>query len=94
MNADFHETELHNRLSQMLKMPKYLELLYQLDIEESVIREKLAEYVDCIKHWPQQYLTEQKSNNEDYNIDKIVDIEENIWAPYFGFKGDHLIFSR
>lgn len=84
----------------MLQKPKYVEILYQLNLDIGHVREKLVEYISRIKHWPSQYLQQQKrentteSNNihRDYDITKIVDIEENIWSPYYGFKGTIMFF--
>lgn len=79
----------------MMQSPRYVELLYQLDLDINHVKEKLAEYILRIKKWPEQYLkqqtvtnkTQQSNGHAGCDVTKIVDIEENIWSPYYGFKG-------
>lgn len=85
------EKTLEDRLDEMLQTSKYVELLYRLDLDIVHIKEKLVEYTSRIKRWPGQYLKQQSTLDEKqgtrFEISDIIDIEENIWSPYFGFKG-------
>ena len=85
-------------MNKLLQEPKFLEMFYQLDIDENQIASKLKEYLPSIEKWSKTYLRSTKTGLADSNnvyINDIVDIEENIWSPFLGFKGNcfYLIFT-
>ncbi|XP_047126178.1 DNA replication ATP-dependent helicase/nuclease DNA2 isoform X2 [Hydra vulgaris] len=100
-NNLFSKFELEKQAQKMLCSTKFIELLYSLDIDEKKILLKLEEYYSSISDWQTSLLNPsgkeiyfktgqefQSSNDNAFvHINRIIDIEENIWAPRLGLKG-------
>ena len=90
-NLDYTADALQNQMNELLQQQKFLETFYQLDINENQIAEKLKIYLPAIEEWSKSYLqsgtNRNTSNESNISVGKIVDIEENIWSPFLGFKG-------
>ena len=81
--------ELVNKMNELLQQTKVLETLYMLDIDEIHIASKLKEYLPQIELWRRNYIQNHNETAEEDkpHIENIVDIEENVWSPFLGFKG-------
>ena len=85
--------DLITKMNELLQQTKVLETLYILDIDENQIASKLKEYLPQIGLWKRNYLQDTQASGDESkpSITKVVDIEENVWSPYLGFKGRKLI---
>ena len=92
--------DLEMRARENLKNPKYLESLNVLGIDINDIIEKQKEYYYSLERWSNQFMSDchtdidfkiGQEKDDDYltsaHIDNVIDIEENIWSPYYGLKG-------
>ena len=81
-------------------MLQYLESLYAINADETEMLTKMREYFSPINDWSRQFLGSPYGHEMDFkiegskdeapttvHIDKIIDIEENIWSPLLGLKG-------
>ena len=85
-----------------------LESLYILESQEDEILSRIKEYLKPIHEWFNMFIhndqgseMEFKVGSETHNDDKvklavkeIVDIEENIWSPSYGLKGNLCDFKE
>ena len=97
----FSEKELEKQAKKMLCSPKYIELLYSIDKDETQMLSNMQEYFSSIADWKNSFLNPsgkeiyfktgqeyQSENNSAFvHIQRVIDIEENIWAPCLGLKG-------
>eukprot|EP00111_Clytia_hemisphaerica_P000398 TCONS_00001102-protein len=88
-NNKFEMKDLVTKMNELLQQTKVLETLYTLDIDEQQIASKLKEYLPQVGLWKRNYLQDSQTSADESkpSITNIVDIEENVWSPYLGFKG-------
>lgn len=98
---DCHIDDIEKTALKNMQSPKYLEQLSILNADIPDIVEMQKEYYASLQKWSKQFMNGGKGveidfkfgdeKGEEYTtsvcIDKIVDIEENIWSPYYGLKG-------
>jgi len=86
---------LAQKVKELLQEQKYLETFYILDVDEIHITSKLQAYLPQIEAWSKSYFQadsgQQTISNTSAPITEIIDIEENIWSPFMGFKGNQLV---
>ena len=79
------------KVKELLLEAKYLETLYVLNVDENHISSKLMAYLPQIEAWSKSYFKTDSDKqiipSSSSSISDIVDIEENIWSPFLGFKG-------
>lgn len=75
-------------MNELLAEPKFLETFYQVDTDEMEMASKVKEYLPQIQLWSKKFLNKNQCQETSTPvITDVVDIEENIWSPYLGFKG-------
>ena len=76
-------------MNELLYQPKFLEIFYQVDTDEIEMASKLKEYLTPIQFWSKNFLSKENYHEKASRpvITEVVDIEENVWSPYLGFKG-------
>ncbi len=70
--------------------------LYQCNIDESTAISALQEHIGTLSKWGSEFvgrpprLAKKSDNNNAYlgTINKVLDIEERIWSPMYGIKGN------
>lgn len=82
--------DIVGKMNELLHQPKFLETFYQVDTDEMEMADKLKEYLTQIQMWNASFMG--KGNSQQTTLTKpvltdVIDIEENIWSPYLGFKG-------
>ncbi|KAG1656161.1 DNA replication ATP-dependent helicase/nuclease DNA2 [Nymphon striatum] len=65
---------------------KNLHEIYGHGLTEEDVKSQMKKYVPHIFAWSSKYLSNFQ-NNVDFEIKKIIDIEENYWCPNYGIKG-------
>lgn len=99
----FSADKLERKARENLTTIKYLDSLYAIGIDETQILDKIRQYYVPMETWWKDFLSnssgkvmefktgEQSKKDDDsitsLHIDKIVDIEENVWSPTYGLKG-------
>lgn len=68
----------------------YISDIYFADLSLDEIREELDARLPLLKSIVEKYLISKKNdnNNESIHISRLLDIEESIWSPRFGLKGN------
>ncbi|KAF8982827.1 Tripartite DNA replication factor [Haplosporangium bisporale] len=95
---DFSTKVMESRIDGLLE--NHLKELYLINESVDVARDALREQIPSCQLWARRFLrstpsndsivTEHLGQNTDsrcLSINKILDIEENIWSPTFGLKG-------
>ena len=84
--------DIVGKMNELLHQPKFLEIFYQVDTDEIEMADKLKEYLTQIQMWNTNFVSKENSQQNHAPLTKpvltdVIDIEENIWSPYLGFKG-------
>ena len=82
--------DIVGKMNELLHQPKFLETFYQVDTDEIEMADKLKEYLTQIQMWNTSFGSKGNSHENSLTkpvLTKVIDIEENIWSPYLGFKG-------
>ncbi|ORZ27847.1 DNA replication factor Dna2-domain-containing protein [Lobosporangium transversale] len=97
---DFSTESMEARLDDIIKL--HLNDLCLISESIDVARERISELIPACQDWARKYLrnspcaeaivdnTMGHTLNNEYSllcVNKILDIEENIWSPMFGLKG-------
>ncbi|KAF9434804.1 Tripartite DNA replication factor [Entomortierella beljakovae] len=100
ISNDFSTESMKNTVDKVIKL--HFNDLYLVNESLDVAREKLSEFIPSCQEWARQYLKSKPSSSGDIHqtttqardgeskmlcVNKILDIEENIWSPMFGLKG-------
>ncbi|XP_066591181.1 DNA replication ATP-dependent helicase/nuclease DNA2 isoform X2 [Prorops nasuta] len=82
-------------MKKVLKSPDVIKTLYANNIDIDSFKEEIAAFIPKIHQFIQHYMEGQKSleiskssNNYQGKIQKVHDIEESVWLPRMGLKGN------
>ena len=83
--------DIVEKMNELLHQPKFLETFYQVDTDEMEMADKVKEYLTPIQMWNSNFVSkgsyQQNTALTKPVLTDVIDIEENIWSPYLGFKG-------
>lgn len=83
--------DIVGKMNELLHQPKFLETFYQVDTDEIEMADKVKQYLTQIQMWNTNFVS--KGNSQQSApltkpvLTEVIDIEENIWSPFLGFKG-------
>ncbi|XP_076067685.1 DNA replication ATP-dependent helicase/nuclease DNA2-like [Oratosquilla oratoria] len=90
-----NQARLQQLVDNLMSQSNMVRDMYGLELSEETVREEVLKYIPHIHRWANTYLKKdagkfqaqpaQKAWNG--RIEKIQDIEENLWSPKFGVKG-------
>lgn len=85
----YSKTELNNLLIDLLKQKKIINQLYECDLDEEAVLKETAVYLSSIEKWLRDNVVNQSKNLvKNLHIGEIHDIEESIWSPKYGIRGN------
>ncbi|XP_015607764.1 DNA replication ATP-dependent helicase/nuclease DNA2 [Cephus cinctus] len=83
--------EISQLANATLRSWQVVNMLYSSGMSTNECKKRIAEYITRIDEFIQRYIKEKKPKNPDNNFDgkieKVHEIEENIWLPKLGIKG-------
>lgn len=88
--GSFLKADLKNLLIDLLKQKKIINQLYECNLDEDEVLKETEIYLSSIEKWIKENTTNGSSVRKDKNfhVNRIHDIEESIWSPKYGIKGN------
>ncbi|KAJ3103808.1 Tripartite DNA replication factor [Phlyctochytrium planicorne] len=85
VKMDFSVNVIEREIDAILK--KSVADLYNVSLTESAARQFMIDYIPNLQKWSAEHLKGQEGMPTKV-ISKVLDIEEHIWSPMFGLKGN------
>ena len=94
-NKKFDLAAINKVITEILLEPTFIHDMYTINVTPEAVREEIETYVPQLMNWCNKYLllTDKTmgangfKKNQDFQITRILDIEENLWSPRYGLKG-------
>ncbi|KAI9738683.1 MAG: Tripartite DNA replication factor [Cirrosporium novae-zelandiae] len=86
---------LHGIIESLI--PKHLEKLYEIHVQIPDAVEHLQSKMPALSGWAREFVglrpkagavVQDRGNNVTISINKLLDVEEHIWSPMYGLKGN------
>lgn len=88
--GSFLKADLKNLLMKLLKQKKIINQLYECNLDEDEVLKETEIYLSSIEKWIKENISigTRGRTEKNFHINKIHDIEESIWSPKYGIKGN------